>query len=205
MKSIGVLGGTFNPIHNGHLTVADEAMGRLGLDEVWLLPAGRPWMKEGEPVAVDEHRVRMLQLAIEGKPVFRLSTLEIERPGPTYTVDTMVRLRDFLEKGDELYFILSWGTLAQMPQWKEPARLSEMCRLVAVPRPGLSSPDLRSLDEIIPGLSRRVILLDKPLIDISATEIRRRVARGMDIGQLVPAAVARYIKEQGLYRAEEGG
>jgi nicotinate-nucleotide adenylyltransferase len=117
----------------------------------------------------------------------------------------MARLRDILEKGDELYFILSWGTLAQLPQWREPGRLVETCRLVAVPRPGLSSPDLGSLDEIIPGLSRRVILLDKPLINISATEIRRRVALGMDIGQLVPAAVARYIKERGLYRLEEGG
>jgi nicotinate-nucleotide adenylyltransferase len=205
MKSIGVLGGTYNPVHLGHLAVADEVMSCLGLDEVWLLPAGRPWMKEGEPVAAAEHRVCMLRLAIEGKPAFRLSTLEIERPGPTYTVDTMARLRDILEKGDELYFILSWGTLAQLPQWREPGRLVETCRLVAVPRPGLSSPDLGSLDEIIPGLSRRVILLDKPLINISATEIRRRVALGMDIGQLVPAAVARYIKERGLYRLEEGG
>lgn len=203
MRSIGVLGGTFNPVHLGHLAVAEEVMSQLRLDEVWFLPAGRPWMKEGELVAAAEHRVNMLRLAIKGKPAFSLSTLEIGRSGFTYTVDTMARLRGLLPEDAELYFILSWSTLASLPRWREPARLIERCRLVVVPRPGYLPPDLVALDGVIRGTSRRVTLLDKPLINISASEIRQRVARGRDIGQLVPAAVAGYIKEKGLYRLEK--
>ncbi|MFH0942220.1 MAG: nicotinate-nucleotide adenylyltransferase [Chloroflexota bacterium] len=195
-----MLGGTFNPVHNGHLAVAGEVMRRLKLDEVWFLPAGQPWMKTGEPVTDAAHRVRMLRLATRGKHDFRVSTLEVERPGATYTVETMSRLRAMRGRGDELYFIMSRATLAQLPGWREPARLINLCRLVVVPRPGTPEPDLGALAKLIPGLSPRVIFLDKPLVDISATDIRRRVARGEGIGELVPAAVARYIKEHGLYR-----
>lgn len=204
MKSIGVLGGTFNPVHLGHLAIADEAMARLGLAEVLFLPAGRPWMKAGEAVAAAEHRVGMLRLAIAGRLSFSVSTLEIERPGFTYTVETMACLRDFIGSEVEIYFILSWGTLAQLPEWREPGRLLEMCRLVVVPRPGCPRPDLGQLEAAVPGLSRRVTMLEGPLVDISATEIRQRVARGEDISRLVPPAVTRYIKKHGLYRREAG-
>ncbi len=204
MKSIGVLGGTFDPIHNGHLTIADEVMHRLGLDEVVFIPAGQPWLNKASLVSAAKHRVEMVRLAIANKPRFSISTLEIDEL-PSNTVDTIAELLAELSPDDEILLIISWDTLANLSKWWESWRLINLCRLVAVPRPGSSSPDLRSLDEIIPGLSRRVILLDKPLIDISATEIRQRVARGLDIGQLVPAAVARYIKERGLYRLEEDG
>jgi len=204
VKKIGVLGGTFNPVHLGHMAVAAEAMGRLGLNEIRFLPAGRPWMKESQTVVSARYRVNMLKLAIGGKPAFSILTMEIERPGLTYTVETMARLRDLLEEDDELYFIMSWGTLATLPEWREPGRLVELCHLVAVPRPGYPRPDLGALEVSIPGLSQRVVMLDGPQVAVSATEIRRRVAQDLDLSQLVPAAVAGYIKEHRLYRAEEG-
>ncbi|MFA5316323.1 MAG: nicotinate-nucleotide adenylyltransferase [Dehalococcoidales bacterium] len=200
MSSIGVLGGTFNPVHNGHLAIAGEVTRRLGIDEVWFMPAGHPWMKADEMVAAASHRVRMLRLAIQGHPSFRVSTIEVERPGDTYTVETFEKLREIRGEGDELYFIMSWGTLAQLPRWREPERLIKLCRLIVVPRMGTPKPDLESLDAVIPGLAQCIILLDKPLVDISATDIRRRVARGEVISQLVPPQVAQYIKENGLYR-----
>ena len=196
---IGVLGGTFDPIHNGHLLVAEEARSRLNLEEVLFVPAGEPWLKAGTPISDAEHRVQMIRLAIANKPYFKLSTMEIERPGPSYTVDTIAELRDQLDRGDELFFVLGWGNLIQLPQWHEPARLIEMCYLVAVPRPGSPHPDLKPLEPLIPGLSRKVIFLDKPEIDISASVIRDRVAQGLPIRHLVPEPIDKYIREHRLY------
>jgi len=195
---LGVFGGTFDPVHNGHLAVAREVLRRLKLDEVWFLPAGQPWMKAYRPVTPAVHRVAMLRLALRGRPALRVSTLEVERPGATYTIETIEQLRAMRE--DELYFIIGREAFARLPEWRQPDRLISLCRLVVVPRPGVPEPDLGALARVIPGLSERVILLDKPLVDISATDIRRRVARGLDISRLVPAAVAGYIKEKGLYR-----
>ena len=197
--NIGVLGGTFDPIHKGHIVVAEETRARLNLAEVLFIPAGQPWLKEGSPILAAEHRVQMVRLAIADKPYFKLSTVEIDRAGPSYTVDTITGLQAQLGAGDELFFILSRDTLAQLPQWREPSRLIEMCRLVAVPRPGYLLPDLNSLEAIISGLSQRLILLDKPEVDIGATEIRTRVAQGLSIRHLVPEPVDEYIRQHRLY------
>jgi len=197
--NIGVLGGTFDPVHKGHIMVAEEARARLDLAEVLGVPAGQPPLKEDSPILAVEHRVQMVRLAIADYPYYKLSTIEIDRPGPSFTVDTIVELRDKLGDGDELFFIVGWDSLAQLPKWKEPSRLIKMCRLVAVPRPGYSLPGLNSLDAVIPGLSRRVILLDRPEIDINATEIRERVAQGLSIRHLVPEPVAEYIRQHKLY------
>ena len=199
--NIGVLGGTFDPIHNGHIVVAEEVRARLNLAEVLFVPAAQPWLKEGSPILAAEHRVQMVRLAIADEPYFKLSTVEIDRAGPSYTVDTIAELQAKLGAGDELFFILGWDNLVQLPQWREPSRLVKMCRLVAVPRSGYLLPDLSSLEAIIPGLSRRLILLNKPEIDISATEIRKRVAQGLSIHHLVPEAVDEYIKKHKLYLA----
>jgi len=199
---IGVLGGTFNPIHNGHLIVAEETRARLDLAEVLFVPAGQPWLKEDSPILAVEYRVQMVRLAISDKPYFKLSNIEADRDGPSYTVDTMTELWVQLGAGYELFFILGWDNLAQLPQWREPSRLIEVCQLVAVPRPGYSLPDLSSLEAVIPGLSKSLEILDKPEIDISARDIRKRVAQGLSISHLVPEPVERYIRQNKLYLTE---
>ncbi len=196
----GILGGTFDPVHIGHMAMAEEARRRLELDEVLFVPAGRPWLKVDKHISPARHRVNMVSLAINGRPYLRLSKMEIERAGPTYTVDTIAQLKGQMGAADELYFILGWDNLEDLPQWKEPARLISLCRLVAVPRAGSPVPDPAALEAAVPGLSKRLIMLDKPEIDISASVIRQRVSRGLSIEHLVPEAVAGYIEEQGLYR-----
>ncbi len=199
--NIGVLGGTFDPIHNAHLTVAEEARALFNLSGVLFVPAGQPCLKGDTPISAAEHRVEMVRLAIADKSYFKLSTVEVERPGPSYMVDTIAELQGRLEAEDELFLILGWDNLAELPQWQEPARLVTMCRLVAVSRPGYSRPNLKKLEASIPGLSKRVIIMDQPRIDISASEIRERVRRGLSVRHLVPEPVNEYIKQHGLYGA----
>ncbi|MFC2044481.1 nicotinate-nucleotide adenylyltransferase [Chloroflexota bacterium] len=201
--NIGVLGGTFDPIHNGHLSVAEEVRVKLKLIRVIFMPAGQPWMKEGlNPVLVAEHRVQMVRLAIVKVPYFQLSTLEIERPGPSYAVDAITELRSQIGTRYEIFSILGWDSLSQLPNWREPSRLITLCHLVVVPRPGYILPDIQSLAAKIPRLSERLIILDKPEIDISAREIRSRVAQGLPISHLVPIPVEEYIKRHRLYVTE---
>jgi len=197
---IGILGGTFDPIHLGHLIVAEEVRARLELPEVIFVPAGQPWLRVSNPVLAAEHRVEMVRLAIASKPYFKLSTVEVERPGPTYTVDTITEFRERFGAEVELFFILSRGTFAELPLWKEPSRIIGMCHLIVVPRPGMPDPDMKKLEVEIPGLSSQVIFIDKPEIDISASEIRDRLTCGLSINHLVPGPVASYIKEHNLYQ-----
>ena len=202
--NIGVLGGTFDPIHIGHLKVAEEAIARLDLPRILFMPAGQPWLKLNNANAISPvpHRLEMVRLAISSNPRFKLSTLEIERSGPTYTVDTIAQLQSQIGAGDEIFFILGWDNLMQLPQWHQPQRLVEMCRLVAVPRVDFPLPDLPALEKELPGIKERVILFDKPRIDINASEIRRRAAQGKSISDFVPKAVESYIKEHSLYVTE---
>jgi nicotinate-nucleotide adenylyltransferase len=197
----GLLGGTFDPIHNGHLEIAEVVRARLKLDEVVFMPAGSPRFKENNPTPA-AHRTEMVRRAISGRPYFRLSTLEIERVGPTYTVDTITELGAQLTSRDRIYFILGWDSLIEFPRWREPNRIIEHCFLVAVPRSGVPRPDLDVLEILVPGMAERVIVLDTPVVDISASSVRRQVGQGEPIDQLVPGAVADYIKEQGLYLSE---
>ena len=197
---IGVLGGTFDPPHNGHLRVADVVRQELGLDKVVFIPAGRPYFKGTSDVSPARHRLEMVRLAILGKPYLECSPLEVERPGPTYTVDTLRQLRQTMKDG-ELFFILGCGSLAELPCWREPSRIIRLCRLVVVPRPGYPLPELETLEGRVPGLLQSLIVMDKPSIDISASDIRSRVAQGKPIGHLVPEPVERYIRENRLYQA----
>jgi len=199
--NIGVLGGTFDPIHMGHLIIAEEVRVRLDLDEVLFVPAGQPWLKLNNANAISppQHRLEMVRLAIADEPAYRLSTMEIDRPGPSYTVDTMAELSGQVEAEGKLYFILGWDNLNQLPKWHQPQRLVELCRLVPVRRVGFASPDLDALEAAIPGLAQSLVMLDTPQIEISSSEIRQRVARGLSIHQLVPEPVERYIIEHKLY------
>ncbi len=197
---IGILGGTFDPIHSGHLVVAEVVRVWLELALVLFVPAGQPWLKANNIISVAAHRLEMVRLAIAGRPYFQLSTLELEREGPTYTVDTLLALKKKGGSKDETFFILGWDNLVDLPRWHQPVKLISLCRLLAVPRVGCPVPDLAELDKELPGLASRVILLDKPEIDISASVVRERVCRGLSIGSLVPQAVAEYISEHGLYK-----
>ena len=199
----GVLGGTFDPVHLGHLIIAQEAQHRLGLPRVLFIPAGRPWLKADKPITPASHRLEMLRLAVAGHPGFEVSPLEIDRLGPTYTVDTVKQLAT---EDNEIYFILGRDSLAGLPRWHEPAELVKLCYLVAMPRSGGSAPTVRpgpaltDLEKAAPGVHEKVISLPGPLIEISSTEIRSRVSRGEPIRYWVPDAVERYIREKGLYR-----
>jgi nicotinate-nucleotide adenylyltransferase len=195
--NIGVLGGTFDPIHIGHLIVAEEARTKLGLAEVLFVPAGQPWLKQDRDITPVVHRVEMVRRGIADNPYFKLSTLEVDRPGPSYTVDTLESLKDQLSSEASLFFILGRDTLAELPLWKEPRKVVQLCRLVVPPR--LGSRDLRHLEESIPGLLERVIQLDMPVIGTSSSEIRRRIARGLSVRYLVPPGVEEYITEQRMY------
>ncbi len=199
MRDMGVIGGTFDPVHSGHLKVAEEARTRLGLGEVLFVPAGQPWLKEPRSISPAPHRLEMLRLALGPTPYFRLSTHDIDRPGLTYSVDTIVDLREQLGAEARLFFILGWDCVGELPLWKDAARIVEMCCLVAVPRPGSAPPDMALLEASLPGISGRLTLLDMSPLDISSTDIRDRVAHGLSIHSLVPRAVERYIREKGLY------
>jgi nicotinate-nucleotide adenylyltransferase len=195
--NIGVLGGTFDPIHIGHLIIAEEARVRLGLSKVLFVPAGQPWLKQDRDVTAAVHRVEMVRRAIADNPYFKLSTLEVERPGASYTVDTLTTLGEQLGSGTNLFFILGRDTLAELPLWKEPEKVVQLCRLVVPPR--LGSRDLKHLEKAIPGLLDKVIQLDMPVIGISSSEIRQRIAQGLSIRYLVPPEVEKYITEHEIY------
>ena len=198
---VGVFGGTFDPIHMGHLAVARSIQATLELDKVVFVPAGQPWMKAGTPVSPVKDRVEMVQLAVARHKAFELSTIEADRPGPTYAVDTMDTLRRQLGGRSALFFLLGNDALMDIAKWKEPQRLIQICQLVAFARPGCRLLRMEALEAAVPGVSKRVILVDVPQVDIRATDIRCRVAEGRSIQRLVPRAVERYILEHGLYGA----
>jgi len=198
--NMGVLGGTFDPIHSGHLVIAEEARLRFGLNKVLFVPAGKPWLKTNREITPAVHRLEMVKRAIAGDASFELSTMEIDRPGPSYSVDTVAALQQKISPGARIFFLIGWDSLAELPQWQEPARLIGLCKLIAVTRSGLSRPDLKSLEPTIPGIIQSVVWLDIQPINISSSDIRDRVARGQSIHGLVPDKVESYIAENKLYR-----
>jgi len=197
--NIGVLGGTFDPIHSGHLLIAEEARLRFGLNKVLFVPAGQPWLKTNREIIPAVHRVEMVKLAIAGNASFELSTKETDRPGPSYSVDTVAALQQKLGPGAKIFFLIGWDSLAELPQWYDPARLIQLCKLVAVTRLGFNRPDLKSLETAVPGITQSVVWLDIPPINISSSDIRDRVVQGLSIHDLVPENVASYIAENKLY------
>lgn len=194
---IGVFGGTFDPIHLGHLVVAEDASAALELDKVLFIPAGQPWFKSYRQITDSHHRLAMVRLAVESNPSFDVSDIEIRRSGPSYTVDTLAELREQY-KGAEFNVILGVDALREIDRWHQPRQLFEMASVVGMARPGATL-DPSVLNAAIPGASSRMQLVDSTLIDISGTEIRQRVAAGRSIRYRVPAEVERYIRDNGLY------
>ena len=196
---IGVVGGTFDPVHHGHLVAAEEVRACLDLDRVLFVPAGQPPHKR-RAVTPAADRVAMLAAAIADNPAFAISRVEVDRPGPSYSVDTLARLRAELGPEDELYFVVGMDMLADLPHWHQPERLADLARLVAVTRPGFPPFDLARLEGIVPNAGAAIRIVPVPELRISATDLRRRVATGRPIRYQVPAAVEAYIRERGLYR-----
>jgi nicotinate-nucleotide adenylyltransferase len=196
---IGVLGGTFDPIHLAHLAAAEEVRVRIALERVLFVPAGLPPHKLHVNVTPTEHRLKMVELAIADNPHFTLSRVDIDRFGPSYTVDTIELLHDEYGPDAELYFIMGSDSLAELLTWHKPERLIRLCRIVALTRPG-HRVDLKELNRLLPGAIARVQLLDMPLLEISGTDLQRRVRAGLSIKYLVPPAVETYIRQHGLYQ-----
>jgi nicotinate-nucleotide adenylyltransferase len=200
--ALGILGGTFDPIHLGHLAIAEQARDVLALDRVLFVPAARPPHKLDRRISPAADREAMVALAIADNPAFELSRLELERPGPSYAVDTVaeVAARSHAEGRGDPVFILSVEALAAFPTWRSPGRILESCRLAVAPRPGAAAPSPEWLAEHFPGQVDRFIFLPGPCLPHAATDIRDLVANGRSIRYLVPAAVERYIVEHALYR-----
>jgi nicotinate-nucleotide adenylyltransferase len=199
-RRVGILGGTFDPIHVGHLVIAEDCWYQLALSEVLFVPAGAPPHKRGRPVSTAADRVAMVELAIVDNLHFRLSRADVDRPGMSYTVDTVRTIQAEVGPDANLFFIIGSDSLADLPSWREPNLLLDLCQIVAVNRPGYPAFDLGRLEPAIPRARERIIALEVPAVDLAATEIRRRVAEGWPITYLVPSVVKAYIEKRGLYR-----
>ena len=199
MIRLGILGGTFDPPHIAHLVIADQARSQLSLSCVSLVPAGQPPHKLDRPITPIEHRLAMTQLAIAGDPGLALSRVDVDRPGPHYTADTLALLRA-THPDDELYLLIGSDSLRDLTAWREPARIVAQARLAVMRRPDADL-DISRLESALPGISGRVEWLDAPWLDISSSDIQRRVRAGLSIRHLVPAAVERYIVEHQLYKS----
>lgn len=194
IQRLGVYGGTFDPIHAGHLVMARGVVERCALDRLLFVPSARPPHKRGHAVAPPDDRYRMALLAARNDPRFEVSDLEINRPGLSYTVDTLEALREIFGESCAFHLVIGADSLIEIDTWYAPDRVFDLATVVTVPRPGK---DLAGLD---PRWRDRVVTLQLPEIDISSTDIRRRAGAGLPISHLVPEEVAGYIEERGLYR-----
>ena len=203
MLRIGVLGGTFDPIHYGHLAAAEEARVKLNLGKVLFAVAGLPPHKLDEEVTPVEYRVAMVRLGIASNPHFEISLVDVDRPGPSYTVDTISILREQWGQDAEFFFVMGLDSLVEVPTWHQPQRLIQLCHLVAVARPGFEA-NMSQLEESVPGISSRMKIISMPEVDISSSDLQLRVREGLPIKYQVPEEVERYIREHKLYQQPSG-
>ena len=201
---LGIFGGTFDPIHNGHLIVAEYVRTEIDLDSVLFVPAGRPWFKDGQTLTDAQHRLEMTRLATNDNPHFAVSEMEIRREGPTYTIDTLTELGGEMGGGVEFYVILGIDALNELHRWQRPCDVLDMATVVGVARAGVTEVDRAALESIRAGASEYVVIVDGPLVDISAADIRLRMAEGRSVRGLVPRAVEEYAKRHSLYQKREG-
>lgn len=195
----GILGGTFDPPHLAHLVLATNARHDLQLDEVWFIPAGDPYRKHHRAVSPRQARLRMLQAAVADLSWARISTVELEREGPTYTTDT---LRELTSQGGDWWFILGSDALADLPHWRDPASIVDQVRLALARRPGLGDTEIpEETLKAVPGIASRIDHVEMPLLEISSTDLRARVRDGRPTDFIVPVAVRTVIDELGLYAA----
>jgi nicotinate-nucleotide adenylyltransferase len=198
--NIGIFGGTFDPIHVGHLILAERCRDEAGLDEVWFLPSYKPPHKQGQSVTRFEHRVDMIQLATTGQPLFQVSAMEKELPPPSYTANTLAELRQRHPK-HTFHLIVGADCLPDLPGWYQPQRILEQAGLIVVPRPGTPLWNQGQLASAlnVPAELVRITLIECPLMEIASRDIRSRVASGKSIRFLVNRAVEEFIRERKLY------
>lgn len=196
-RRLGVMGGTFDPIHNGHLVTAEEAHWQFDLEEVMFVPTGRPWMKHHPDLSPPEDRYLMTVIATSPNPHFSVSRLEIDRAGETYTVDTLSAIRQEQGEDTELYFITGADAILEIFQWKDPEEVLSLAHFIAATRPGY---DIARFEAAAPTAHPKVSVIEVPALAISSTGIRHRVKEGSPIRYLVPDGVVTYIDKAGLYR-----
>ncbi len=199
MLRIGILGGTFDPVHMGHLVLAETARDTLRLDQVYFVPAADPPHKQGQVIARKADRLAMLELAVASNPAFAISLIDLERPGPHYTADMVELVRKRLASEDELWFLMGLDSLIDFPNWRDPDRIRRTARLAAATRPRYEI-DWRPLEVALPGIMHEVTLLPMPGVSIASQNIRRKIQHGSSIRYLVPEAVRDYIFDKRLYR-----
>lgn len=195
-RRLGVMGGTFDPIHHGHLLTAEEAAVQFGLEQVIFVPTGQPWMKADREVSPAEDRYLMTVIATASNPRFTVSRIEIDGAGPTYTVDTLRALRE-LHPAAELFFVTGADAMLEIFSWKDPSELLSLAHFIAATRPGY---DLAHFEAEAPTAHPNVTVMNIPALAISSTDIRQRVREGRPIRYLVPEGVKSYIEKAGLYR-----
>ena len=198
---IGVFGGTFDPPHLGHLAAAQEALAIAGLERVLFVPSQQNPLKQDVISSGVEHRLAMTALAVAADPRFELSRADVDRPGPSYTVDLLQGLKETLGAGHELAFIAGMDVLHELHRWRDPLRLLDLARLLIIQRPGQETIHPAAVDARVPGASRRITVILTPGVAVSSTELRERVAAGRPIRYLVPDAVRAFIDGEGLYRS----
>ena len=204
VRRIGLMGGTFDPIHIAHLIVAEEVYTALNLTEMVFVPAGHPPHKLGSTSTAPHHRLAMVELAIASNPHFSISRVEIDRPGPSYLVDTLRLLHEQWGPQIELNFVIGWDSLEDFSTWYDPAGiLAQLTHLVAVRRPGYVEDVAynQELEKRLPGIAERLYVVSVPQLDISSTDLRHRLAEDRPIKYQTPEAVERYIIEFGLYKS----
>lgn len=200
VRKIGVMGGTFNPVHTGHLLLAEWAKEAVELDQVLFIPAGNPYMKSGSHILDGSKRLEMVSLAIKDNPAFTASGMEINRKGYTYTCDTMEQLKNE-SPNDEFYFIMGADCLYTIEKWREPERIFRACHLIAAARNGSSLCDMEvKCKELTEKYHANILLLQFPDIEISSTDIRERMSSGRSVRYLVPESVHKYMIENSLYK-----
>jgi nicotinate-nucleotide adenylyltransferase len=200
---LGVIGGTFDPPHYGHLALAHNAYVQLQLDCVLFVPAGQPPHKPRRPLTPAHHRVAMVEAAIADNPAFALSRVDLGRPGPHYTVEMLALLHQGYPSA-ELYFLMGGDSLTELPTWRDPAGIVRQAVLAVMQRPGYT-PDVAALGQAVPGIRGRLIWLDVPCLDIAASDLRRRAHEGLPLRYLVPPPVEVYIHAHCLYERLQPG
>lgn len=198
-QSLGILGGTFDPPHYGHLALAENGRAQLELDHVIFVPAGQQPLKSGQPITPANHRVAMVEAAIADNPAFAVSRVDLARPGPHYTVEMLALLQQEYP-GAELFFLMGGDSLADFLAWRDPASIVRQAVLAVMARPGYE-PDLAALERSIPHIRERLVWLDAPHLDISASDLQRRARAGLPLRYLLPPPVENYIHEHRLYRS----